>query len=302
MSVQESYDAIIVGGSFAGLSAAMALGRARKRVLIIDSNQPCNKQTPHSHNFITQDGEKPAVIKEKALQQVLQYETVKLLEDLAIDVIPSDKRFDVQTQNNGTITTRKVLFTTGIKDTLPDLPGFKECWGISLIHCPYCHGYEVRDIPLGIIANGDMAMHFVELLLGWSKDLILLTNGPSMLTEEQLKAIARHQVKVLETPVKEILHKDGYMNAVTLADGDTIPLNAVFIRAEPSQHSSIPEALGCEIGKNGLIVVDELNHTSVPGIYAAGDNSNMFRAVSIAVGAGTKAGASINRDLLLEDF
>lgn len=296
-----TYDVIIIGGSFAGLSAAMALGRSRRKVLIIDSNQPCNKNTPHSHNFITHDGDKPAEVKQQALKQVLAYDTVSLQEDSVVSATASGTGFSVSTGEGQTFSAGKLLFATGLKDNLPEIPGFRECWGISLIHCPYCHGYEVRDTPLGIVANGDIALHYIELLVNWSKDLRLFTNGPSELSEEQLASLEKHQVKMIETPIKELHHGNGYMKTVELLNGDTVAINTLFTRSDAVQHSSLPADLGCEL-KNGLIVVDQLQHTSIPGIYAAGDNSNMFRALSVAVAAGTTAGASINRDLSLERF
>ena len=151
----KKFEVIIIGGSYAGLSAAMALGRSLRKVLIIDSGSACNRQTPHSHNFITQDGVPPAKISEKAKNQVLQYKSVAFINDLAIKAEKTENGFNVDTQSGEKLVTSKIIFATGIKDLVPPVPGFKECWGISLIHCPYCHGFEFRTKKTGILANGE---------------------------------------------------------------------------------------------------------------------------------------------------
>src|SRR5690606_37550650 len=158
------YDVIIVGGSYAGLSAAMALGRSLRKVLVIDSGFPCNRQTPHSHNFITQDGETPFAISQKAREQVMRYPTVRFLDDLALGAAKTATGFTVSTKSGDTFLSRKLITATGIADQLPEIKGFAACWGISVIHCPYCHGYEFRNQRTGILANGDRAFHLASLV------------------------------------------------------------------------------------------------------------------------------------------
>ncbi|GEP89164.1 Thioredoxin reductase [Chitinophaga terrae (ex Kim and Jung 2007)] len=301
MSLKKQYDVIIIGGSFAGLSAAMALGRSRRHVLIIDNNQPCNRQTPHSHNLITHDGETPASIKAKALEQVLAYNTVALLENTAVKTEKTPAGFVIGTADNQEFASAKLIFASGVKDELPPIPGLQECWGITLIHCPYCHGYEVSDKRLGAIANGDIAYHLAGLLPNWSTNLTIFTNGAVTLSEEQLAKLKEHNIPIIETPVRSLIHQQGVLSAIELSDGKRVDLDAVFIRPSSTQHSPLPAALGCEI-KDGLIVVDELQRTTVPGIYAAGDNSTRFRALSMAIAAGTKAGAGVNWEILEERF
>src|SRR5690606_24367400 len=145
----KDFEVIIIGGSYAGLSAAMALGRALRHVLIIDGGQPCNKQTPHSHNFITQDGKTPKEISSLAKQQVEEYETIKFYKGLAANATKTDKGFKITTDTNDTFTAKKLIFATGLKDIMPGIIGFAECWGISVNHCPYCHGYEYRNKNTG---------------------------------------------------------------------------------------------------------------------------------------------------------
>lgn len=303
MEYNKRFDVIIVGGSYAGLSAAMALGRSIRNVLIIDSGKPCNKQTPHSHNFITQDGQTPQQIAEAAKVQVLKYNTVTFYEDTVIGAVKIENGFIVNTLGGESFATHKLLFATGISDQMLDISGFAECWGISVLHCPYCHGYEVKHKPLGVIANGDMAFEFSRLIHNWSKNLVLLTNGQSTLTQQQTKMIKQHDIEIVEKEIIEIEHDKGYITNIVFKDGSKQKLTAVFAKIGFKQHSTLPEQLGCSINEQGFITVDDFQRTTIPGIYAAGDNTTMFRAVSGAVAAGTKAGAMINKELIEElDF
>jgi thioredoxin reductase len=154
MTDTNKFEVIIIGGSYAGLSAAMALGRSLRNVLIIDSGLRCNRQTPHAHNFITQDGEQPAVIAEKARIEVLKYKTVQIINDLAVRGIKTKDGFLITTETGQEFQAEKVIFASGIKDIMPDIKGFAACWGVSVVHCPYCHGYEIRDQKTAILANG----------------------------------------------------------------------------------------------------------------------------------------------------
>ena len=157
-------DVAIIGGSYAGLSAALALGRARRQVVVLDSGRPCNRQTPQSHNFLTQDGSTPAALAATARAQVLAYPTVQIRDEAAVAATGENNDFTIITASGAVVRARKLLFASGIRDIMPDLPGFAESWGISAIHCPYCHGYEYRDQPTGILANGDVAAEMGPLI------------------------------------------------------------------------------------------------------------------------------------------
>ncbi|MFT3823141.1 MAG: NAD(P)/FAD-dependent oxidoreductase [Chitinophagaceae bacterium] len=297
----KAYEAVIVGGSYAGLSAAMALGRAMRSVLIIDSGMPCNRQTPHSHNFITHDGEKPAIIASKAQEQVLRYPTVQLLKDKVTNVSGSINQFIVETAGKEQFTARRVLFATGMKDLFPDIPGIAECWGISVIHCPYCHGYEVRGEKTGIMANGEIGTLFSRLVNQWTKDLTLFTNGPAILTDENRQVLQRKNIAVIEKQITSIEHDNGYIQHLVFNDGSRQALTALYAKLPMEQHCTIPQELGCELLESGFIKVDDFQKTTVPGIYAAGDNTIVFRSVSAAVAAGTKAGAMMNHSMMEEE-
>lgn len=296
------FEVIIVGGSYAGLSAAMALGRSLRKVLIIDSGKACNRQTPHSHNFITQDGVAPAEISEKAKAQVLQYDTVEFLSDWVQGVMKVDQSFEIKTKNDFTFTADKVLFTTGVTDVMPEIPGFSECWGISVLHCPYCHGYEVKHENIGILANGEVAFELCQLIQHWTNQLSLFTNGPATLTAEQKAFIAQLNIEIIEKEIAELKHSAAYLEGVAFKDGTQCDLTAIFASVETTQHCHLPAQLGCELNEQGYIEVDFFQKTSVNGIFAAGDNTTPLRTVSIAVAAGTKAGVSINKELIGEQF
>jgi thioredoxin reductase len=302
MTGNTTFDVIIVGGSYAGLSAAMALGRSLRKVLIIDGGEPCNRQTPHSHNFITHDGEKPAAIAAKAKEQVLKYETVTFMQGIAVSAKKHDKGFDIKTAAGDLFSARKLLFATGIKDQFPPIPGIAECWGITVIHCPYCHGYEVRNEKTGILANGDIGFEFTKMINNLTKDLTLFTNGRSSLSLEQTTKLQQHNIKVVETELDTLEHINGQLKLVHLKDGSTMALKALYAKLPFVQHCDIPVQLGCALTEQGLISVDNLYKTTVPGVYAAGDNTIMMRAVSQAIAAGGMAGAAINKELVDESF
>lgn len=309
MSESKNYDVVIIGGSYAGLSAAMALGRALRRVLIIDSGLPCNRNTPYSHNFITQDGEKPGLIAEKAKDQVLKYSTVKFHTDLAVhgtfaaaDIEGKAGSFEISTQSGARFNAPKLIFATGVKDHMPDIKGYSDCWGISVIHCPYCHGYEVKNEKTGILANGDIAFHFAQLIRNWTKDLAIFTNGKSTLSPEQTARIRKHNIPIIEKEIAALHHDRGKLQQVVFKDNSSNHLKALYARPHFDQHCNIPETLGCELTEQGLLKVDMFQKTSVPGVFACGDNASPLRAVSYAVATGTIAGAVLNNTMTEEEF
>jgi thioredoxin reductase len=300
MNKEEAIEVIIIGGSYAGLSAALALGRARRQVVVLDTGQPCNRQTPHSHNFLTQDGATPAELAAVSRAQVLAYPTVQLRNEAAVAAAGENGNFTITTASGTVLRARKLLFATGIRDIMPDLPGFAESWGVSAIHCPYCHGYEYRDQPTGILANGDMAAQMGPLIRNWTDKLTIFTNGPATWQPAQRELLAARGIAVEETPVRELRHQAGYLTHLGLADGRQLPLAALYARLPFVQHCTLPEALGCAHAETGHLTVDGFQKTSVAGIYAAGDATTPMRAVAAAVAAGMMAGAMLNRELIFE--
>lgn len=302
MTDNNSYDVIIVGGSYAGLSAGMALGRSLRKVLILDSGKPCNIQTPHSHNFITHDGQTPTEITAYAKEQVLQYKTVKFHNGLAVAGRKTESGFEIETANNEIFTAKKLVFATGIKDIMPDIEGFADCWGISILHCPYCHGYEVKNERTAIMLNGDMGFEVTRLISNWTKDLVLFTNGASTLTPEQTAKIRKHEIEIIETEIDHIDHIKGRVKYIVLKDKSKVVIKAIYARPAFVQHSNIPEELGCTLTEHGLLQVNAFHKTNVEGIYACGDNSSFGRALSVAIAAGSIAGAAANKELIEEEF
>ncbi len=302
MIENKDFENIIIGGSYAGLSAAMALGRALRTVLVIDSGAPCNQQTPHSHNFITQDGEKPQAIAEKAKAQVLKYDTVKFISDLAISGKKTKKGFEITTESGKTFEAKKLIFATGVKDTMPDIEGFAECWGISVIHCPYCHGYEVKGERTGILADGDFAYHYAQLIRNWTKDLTIFTNGKTTLTPEQINTITKHNIPIIDTEIAYLTHENGKLSQIVFKDDSTFHLNAIYSKPKFEQHCKIPETLGCELTEQGLLQVDMFQKTTVAGVFACGDAVIQMRSVANAVASGNLSGAMVNHGMTEEAF
>ncbi|HZF64175.1 MAG TPA: NAD(P)/FAD-dependent oxidoreductase [Chitinophagaceae bacterium] len=303
MKPQINYDVIIVGGSYSGLAAGMALGRALRKVLIIDSGSPCNEQTPYSHNFLTNDGKAPGEIANLAKEQVGVYDTVGFLNALVVKAdIKTEKGFEIEIQTGETFTTKKLVFATGIKDIMPNIQGFADCWGISVLHCPYCHGYEVRHQKTGILANGDIAFEMSSLISNWTDDLTLYTNGKSALAFQQKDKLEKHNINVVETDIENLEHKNGHIHNIIFKDGSKSPLTALYARVPFVQHSTIPQSIGCEITQDGYIKVDPAQKTSVYGVYACGDNTTRIRTVANAVSMGTTTGLMVNKELIEEEF
>ncbi len=302
MTDDTHFDVIIIGGSYAGLSAAMALGRSLRNVLIIDSGLPCNRQTPHSHNFITQDGEEPAAIARKARAQVLNYDTVKFHSGLALSGKRTENGFTISTQAGAAFTAKKLIFATGIKDLMPAIEGFEACWGISVIHCPYCHGYEFRGQKTGIMANGEKAFHLATLVSNLTDNLTLLTSGKADFTAEQITKLDRHNIQMIETEISEVEHENGHIRNLIFKDGSKTGFDAVYAAVPFQQHSAIPADIGCELTSQGYIKVDMFQKTTINGVFACGDNSGMMRSVANAVYSGNLTGAMVNKELTEEWF
>ncbi|MFY7938408.1 MAG: NAD(P)/FAD-dependent oxidoreductase [Flavobacterium sp.] len=302
MTDDKNFDVIVIGGSYAGLSSAMALGRSLRNTLIIDNGKPCNIQTPHSHNFLTQDGKTPKEISTIAKQQVEKYETVKFYYGLATIGTKTENGFEIVCNNGDKFTSKKLIFATGIKDTMPDIKGFAECWGISVIHCPYCHGYEFRKKATGIFADGARGLHLASLVNNLSDNVTLLTNGKADFNDEQIFKLKKHNIEIIETTIAEIEHKNGNIKQVIFSDGTKKSFDALYASLPFTQHSDIPVSLGCELTEHGYIKVSSFQETNISGVFACGDNTNMMRSVANAVYSGNLTGAVVNGKLVEEKF
>ncbi|MDQ1160994.1 thioredoxin reductase [Chryseobacterium sp. SORGH_AS 447] len=299
--MENNFDVIIIGGSYAGLSAGMSLGRSLRKVLIIDGGKPCNSHTPYSHNFLTHDGKTPKEISDLAKEQVSKYKTVQFHEGLVNRMARNPENFEVHTASGDLFSAKKIILASGVKDSLPDIPGFAECWGISVIHCPYCHGYEVHGKTTGIMSNGELGFEFSKIVYNLTKDLKLFTNGSSTLNEEQTEIFGRNKIGITETEIERIEHENGQIHKVILKDGEEVPLDALYAKI-PFEQNVNTEDLGLELTEHGYIKIDHFHKTNVKGVFACGDNTTMMRAVANAVAQGNLTGALVNKELADESF
>jgi len=302
MSGHNNFEVIIIGGSYSGLSAAMSLGRALRNVLIIDSGNPRNKQTPHSHNFLTQDGKTPNQISTLAREQVSQYKTIRFYNGLAVSGTKTEKGFEIKTQVGDLFYSKKLILATGLRDKMPDISGFAECWGISVIHCPYCHGYEVKNEKTGILGNGDYGFEFSRLVNNWTKDLTLYTNGKSTLTKEQTDKLRKHNISVVEDGIDCFEQINGKIQNIVFNDNSKTSITAMYARPVLIQHSEIAAQVGCELTEQGLVKVDMSQKTTINGVFACGDNSNSSKDIALAVSTGMVAGGTVNKEIIQEEF
>ncbi|MBK8788306.1 MAG: NAD(P)/FAD-dependent oxidoreductase [Chitinophagaceae bacterium] len=302
MTNKNHFDVIIIGGSYAGLAAAMALGRALKKVLVVDDGKPCNRQTPHSHNFLTNDGKAPAEIAALANQQVSRYDSVSFLSGRAITAEKTEAGFKVLLAGREIFTAKKLVFATGIKDLLAPISGLAECWGISVIHCPYCHGYEVRNEKTGILGNGDTAFDFTKLISNWAKDLTVFTNGTATFNSDQIEKLLEHRIEVIDRQIEKLEQSDGHLRHIIFKDGTSAAIKALYAPAPFEQHCKIPESLGCEMTEEGYIKIDSSLETTIKGVFAIGDNASKMRTVANAIAMGTSAGMMISKKMIMEAF
>lgn len=302
MTSNKKFDVIIIGGSYSGLAAAMALGRALRHVLIIDSGKPCNVPTPHSHNFLTQDGKTPIEIATLAKQQVRMYNTVEFFGGFATHGRKAESGFEIQVASGEIFLAGKLIFATGIKDVMSDINGFAACWGITVLHCPYCHGYEVRNEKTGILANGEYGFELSKLISNWTNDLTLFTNGASTLTAEQTEQLQKHHIKIVEKEVEKLEHSAGYIQNIIFRDGAKSFVKVIYAPVLFEQHCRIPETLGCELTDEGYIKIDSFHKTTIDGIFSCGDNVTRMRTLANAVAMGTTTGIIVNKEIILERF
>ncbi|RZL06490.1 MAG: NAD(P)/FAD-dependent oxidoreductase, partial [Pedobacter sp.] len=282
-----NFDVIIIGGSYAGSAAALALGRAMRRVMVLDNNDPCNRNTPHSHNFLTHDGRAPSEITSAGLEDILKYPTIQLNKQQVVNVTKNKMGFEVITEDGTSYSCKKLLLASGIRDIHPSIEGFSDCWGISVIHCPYCHGYEVRGEKTAILANSVAAVHMASLIAHWTSELIILTNGKPEFDISDISNENNAAISIIEKRVVKIEHTNGYLNKVFFEDSSHLGISTMYAKLSFEQKTPFAALLGCTINEMGYVEVDDFKRTSVKDLYAAGDNSNMARSVAAAVAAGT---------------
>ncbi|WP_312326022.1 NAD(P)/FAD-dependent oxidoreductase [Stenotrophomonas sp.] len=293
-----SFDAVIVGGSFAGLSAAMMLARARRSVLVVDSGLPRNRFSSHSHGVLGLDGIAGSDLLRQAKAQLLDYSTVRWATDTVIDAKPTVDGFAVTSAGGETWAARKLLLATGIRDVLPELPGLAERWGHSVLHCPYCHGYEIGGGEIGLLGGHALSSMMAGVLADWGQ-VTLFAHGMN-LDEETLATLQRRGVRIETEQVVALEGEAPQLSAALLADGRRIDLRALFVSARQQMASALVEQLGCELDESPvgvLIRVDAQKQTTVPGVYAAGDATVMGN-ITLASAEGVRAGVSLHHALI----
>ena len=299
-----SHDAVIIGGSYAGLSAAMQLVRARRRVLIIDDGRRRNRLAPRAHGVLAQDGRSGADIAAEAWAQVAAYPTASFRKAEATAARITGCGFEVTLDDGSTTSGRRLLLAHGVVDQLPEVEGVQERWGRTALHCPYCHGYEIGGGPIGILGAGPMSVHQALLISEWGQ-VTLFLNGAFVPDAEQTEKLVRRGVAVEAVPVVRLEGDAPDLTGALLADGRQVPLKAVFVAPRLRQPGRMAESLGCEMEETmqgWFISTDMMKETSTPGVFAAGDTALMMSNLSLASADGVLAGIGLHRSLVTEEI
>ena len=294
------YDVVVVGGGAAGLSAAMVLCRARRRVLVLDSGAPRNAPAAHMHGYLSRDGMPPADLLAVGRQEVRGYGGV-IRDGVVTDVVAQDPAgFTVSLSDGVAVTARRLLVATGLRDELPDVPGLAERWGRDVLHCPYCHGHEVADQPLAVLGGTPESVRYAQIVRQWSDDVVLLI-PEGVLTDEQRTQLGARALEVVEGAVHQLVVEEDRLRGVRLVDGRVIARAALFVPPRLVPNSDLLARLGCAVDDAGWVVAGASGATSVPGVWVAGNVANPKAQVITAAGEGSAAAIELNADLVDED-
>jgi thioredoxin reductase len=295
-------DVIIVGAGPAGLSAALVLGRCRRRVLVCDAGHPRNAASHALHGFLTRDGVEPAEFLKTAREQLGPYETIEMRRTEVIDARRLPSGFEVTLSTGEQISSRKLLLATGVVDDVPLIVGLADFYGRTVFHCPYCDGWEKRDQPLAIYGRGENGFGLAMELLLWSRDLVLCTDGPSELSQGQIEHLAAQQIAVRDDRIVRLEGTEGNLEQIVFASGASLARKAMFFSTGNKQSSTLPEKLGCKFTEQGCVDTGDYETTNIPGLYVAGDASRMVQFVIVAASEGAQAAVAINKELMKEDL
>jgi thioredoxin reductase len=308
-TVNDTYDVVVIGGGAAGLSGAVALGRSRRSVLVIDEGRPRNTPAGHVHNHLTRDGTPPAQLYTAGRDEVARYGG-EFRSARVEAVVRRDDHFLVTASDGDPVRARRLLVATGLVDELPDVPGLARRWGRDVLHCPYCHGFEVRDRRVGILSAGPLGVHQAQLWRQWTPNvLLLLHDGAPEPTAEEAEQLAARAVPVVPGPVTAIVVEDDRLRGVRLADGTVVELDALVVGARMRARADVLDQLGLkpvEVDLDGYVIgshlpVDQSGATGVPGVWAAGNVADIRAQVVSSAAAGLTAAVAINLDLIAED-
>ncbi len=295
------YDVVIAGAGPAGLSAALTLGRARRRVVVFDTGRPRNLASRGMHGYLSRDGILPSDFLALGRKELGGYGVEFHAEEIT-SACAAGREFAAVTAGGATYRARKLLIATGLVDRLPSLPGIREAFGRSVFHCPYCDGWEVRDRPLGVLGRRRPAIELAVALRQWSGEVTLLSNGPGRVTGSERALLAKHEVRIREAQVAAFREPAEGMLEVEFRDRSAMALRALFVTYGYDQHSSLAHQLGCSFTQKGVVRTDRYQETSTRGVYVVGDAARDMQMVVVAAAEGAKAAVAINKALLAEDI
>jgi thioredoxin reductase len=297
LEANTSYDVVIIGGGAAGLSAALVLGRARRRVAVIDAGEPRNAPAAHMQGYLSRDGMPPSELLATGRAEIAAY-GVELINGTVNQIEPG---FRVHLHGGRALDARRLLVATGVTDRIPDLPGVRERWGRDLLPCPYCHGWEVRDQPLAVLGSNTGSILHAHLIRQWSDDVIYFAHTQEPTPTETIELEARG-IRIVHGEVTRLVVADDTLTGVELADGQVIARSAVFVRPDSTPHDDdLLATVGCDLDAAGFAIVDPSGRTSVPGVWGAGNAIDPRAQVITAAGQGSAAAIAINNDLTAED-
>jgi thioredoxin reductase len=299
------FDVVIIGAGSAGLSAALVLGRCLRRVLVCDGGAPRNAPSPAVQGFFTRDGTKPAQLLTLGLHELERYNTVEVRTARVTAIVRQGKQFELtaegETGRSRTFTARKILLATGVEDELPPLDGMRELWGTGVLHCPYCHGWEVRDQPLAVYGQGKTATGLALLVSRWSRDVVVCTDGPGNLTANARRRLRQQGIRVREESITRLEAGPKDSVRVVFETGEPLARRAMFLHAHQHQRTNLAELAGCRLTSKGAVWVDKNTRTSQPGIYAAGDTTPGTQQAILAAAQGAQAAVHLNEQLTREE-
>lgn len=297
------YDVVIVGAGPAGLSAALMLGRCRRSVLVCDTGKPRNAASHAMHGYLSRDGMPPKEFLALGRGELAHYDSVELRDAEVVDATCTENsQFVITLASGERLRSRKLLIATGVVDNVPQVDGFRELYGRSAFHCPYCDGWEVRDQPIAIYGRGRRGVGLSLELTAWSRDLVLCTDGPSEIDDTDRARLERNRIRVREERVTRFDGRDGQLDQIIFATGDPLPRRALFFTEGQSQRSDLSIRLGCDVNEKGTVRTGKYETTHLPGLYVAGDASRAVQWVVVAAAEGAEAAFAINTDLIAEDL
>ena len=294
------YDVAIIGGGAAGLSAALVLSRARRKVLVVDAGAPRNAPASHMHGYLSRDGLPPGELLTLGRGEVKGYGG-EIVAGTVTNVVPDGRGgFTVVLADGQRISARRLLLTTGLRDELPEIPGLRERWARDVLHCPYCHGHEVRDQRLGVLGGTASAVRYAHIVRQWSDDLVYFTPPDTLTPAERTQLVARG-IEIVEGTIEQVVIDDDGLRGVEMEDGSVVPRDALFVPPRFVPNNRLLAGLGCDVDADGWVTVDNTGRTSAPGVWAAGNLVDPRAQVITAAGAGSAAAIALNADLVEED-